>query len=541
MYAGRTTQTRHDELWHFFNQSPSPSPAGGSHSAASDSATSFGSIHGGVASIHLISRSNCAFVNFQTITHLTAAIQHFNGQPLRPHDPRCPRLVCRVRAREDDLKAGVGGQRGAGVHVRMVKDQKQKAKARATASPGESEAVTSSDDLVPTTASSLSSDDERGHGRRGGKPAKHASSSGSYASTNSSLLSQHFPKRYFILKSLTQFDLDLSVEKGLWATQRHNEGILDQAYRTSKDVYLIFGVNKSGEFYGYARMAGPVLHHHDEQHGEGHQVSWASRSSIDSPPTRRTSSSAADASGTSSQRNYASYLSPSEGRVVDESPLPIESPEAAYLPPQSNTKAATAPSVMQGERNLLSSDSSGIPHHGKFSYRTPSALAAAPAIMAGYQQHSEEDIRLDPLAPMRAVKHPEAIGLSFSAVHEAEERYGSPPSTGPSGVAPSAPDTKGKGRDGPADTKAGDGPSWGDSFRVEWLRTDRLPFHRTRHLRNPWNHDREVKVSRDGTELDPSVGQALLDEWDKPEPPEPPPRSATRSQPAEMPSGPQKG
>ena len=50
-----------------------------------------------------------------------------------------------------------------------------------------------------------------------------------------------------------QFDLDLSVEKGLWATQRHNEGILDQAYRTSKDVYLIFGVNKSGEFYGYAR------------------------------------------------------------------------------------------------------------------------------------------------------------------------------------------------------------------------------------------------------------------------------------------------
>lgn len=207
MWAGNVpSDATHDELWHFFNQSPSPSPAGGSHSAASDSATSFGSIHGGVASIHLISRSNCAFVNFQTITHLTAAIQHFNGQPLRPHDPRCPRLVCRVRAREDDLKAGVGGQRGAGVHVRMVKDQK--AKARATASPGESEAVTSSDDLLPTTASSLSSDDEPGHRRRGGKPAKHASSSGSYASTNSSLLSQHFPKRYFILKSLTQVSVE---------------------------------------------------------------------------------------------------------------------------------------------------------------------------------------------------------------------------------------------------------------------------------------------------------------------------------------------
>ena len=45
------------------------------------------------------------------------------------------------------------------------------------------------------------------------------------------------------------------MEKGLWATQRHNEGILDQAFRTSKEVYLIFSVNKSGEFYGYAKYA----------------------------------------------------------------------------------------------------------------------------------------------------------------------------------------------------------------------------------------------------------------------------------------------
>ena len=55
---------------------------------------------------------------------------------------------------------------------------------------------------------------------------------------------------------------------------------------------------------------------------------------------------------------------------------------------------------------------------------------------------------------------------------------------------------------------------WGREFKIEWLRTERLPFHRTRHLRNPWNHDREVKVSRDGTELEPGVGQKLLDEWE---------------------------
>ena len=55
-----------------------------------------------------------------------------------------------------------------------------------------------------------------------------------------------------ILFTLLQYDLDLSVQKNIWATQHHNKEILDQAYRTSKDVFLIFSVNKSGEFYGYA-------------------------------------------------------------------------------------------------------------------------------------------------------------------------------------------------------------------------------------------------------------------------------------------------
>lgn len=57
--------------------------------------------------------------------------------------------------------------------------------------------------------------------------------------------------------------------------------------------------------------------------------------------------------------------------------------------------------------------------------------------------------------------------------------------------------------------------TWGEPFRLQWVKTEKLPFYRTRHLRNPWNHDREIKVSRDGTELEPSVGKALLDEWDR--------------------------
>ncbi len=37
--------------------------------------------------------------------------------------------------------------------------------------------------------------------------------------------------RYFILKSLTQDDLDISVKSGLWATQPHNEAALNKAFK----------------------------------------------------------------------------------------------------------------------------------------------------------------------------------------------------------------------------------------------------------------------------------------------------------------------
>lgn len=52
---------------------------------------------------------------------------------------------------------------------------------------------------------------------------------------------------------------------------------------------------------------------------------------------------------------------------------------------------------------------------------------------------------------------------------------------------------------------------WGKPFEIEWLCTSRLPFYKTRGLRNPWNANREVKIARDGTELEPSVGRRLLE------------------------------
>ena len=57
---------------------------------------------------------------------------------------------------------------------------------------------------------------------------------------------------------------------------------------------------------------------------------------------------------------------------------------------------------------------------------------------------------------------------------------------------------------------AGEAQAFGKPFKVQWLATNRLPFYRTRGLRNPWNANREVKIARDGTELETSVGRRLV-------------------------------
>lgn len=50
----------------------------------------------------------------------------------------------------------------------------------------------------------------------------------------------------------------------------------------------------------------------------------------------------------------------------------------------------------------------------------------------------------------------------------------------------------------------------GKPFKVEWLSTTRLSFHRTKGLRNNLNSGREVKIARDGTELEESAGQRMV-------------------------------
>lgn len=52
--------------------------------------------------------------------------------------------------------------------------------------------------------------------------------------------------------------------------------------------------------------------------------------------------------------------------------------------------------------------------------------------------------------------------------------------------------------------------TWGKPFKLDWLCTTRMPFYKARGLRNPWNSNREVKIARDGTEIEPVIGKRLI-------------------------------
>eukprot|EP00438_Fugacium_kawagutii_P021069 Skav205892 [mRNA] locus=scaffold123:124832:125926:+ [translate_table: standard] len=68
------------------------------------------------------------------------------------------------------------------------------------------------------------------------------------------------------------------------------------------------------------------------------------------------------------------------------------------------------------------------------------------------------------------------------------------------------------GRVGSSSTQVFQG--FGRAFEVRWLRLDDLDFDQVSSIRNPWNENKSVKVSRDGQELPNDVGRQLCDFMD---------------------------
>ncbi|KAG4990284.1 hypothetical protein JHK87_023741 [Glycine soja] len=64
--------------------------------------------------------------------------------------------------------------------------------------------------------------------------------------------------RYFIVKSCNRENLELSVQQGVWATQRSNESKLNEAFDSVENVILIFSVNRTRHFQGCAKMTSKI-------------------------------------------------------------------------------------------------------------------------------------------------------------------------------------------------------------------------------------------------------------------------------------------
>ncbi|KAL7914688.1 YT521-B-like domain-containing protein [Trichoderma velutinum] len=310
----------------------------------------------GLESLFLIAKSNCAFANFKDEASCITA-------QLKLHESRFQsvRLVSRLRRNEIDGTAGQSPPTGPASDPVSFSQ---------STNPVRSKAAVKIEDGNSTAATDHAD-----------KPT---------ATSSEGAVKHH--DRFFILKSLTVDDLELSVRTGIWATQSHNEETLNGAFRQCNNVYLIFSANKSGEYFGYARMA--------------------------------------------------SEFSPSLGSTVQFAPVPRSTNELE-LPKEVLTDATEY--VPKGR--ILHDPSRGT------------------IFWEIYQDDSE-----------KTLENEAGVLDGTDGVFDGEEEE----------------------------------KTWGKPFRVEWLSTSRLPFHRIRGLRNPWNSNREVKIARDGTEIEPSVGQRLI-------------------------------
>lgn len=112
-------------------------------------------------------------------------------------------------------------------------------------------------------------------------------------------------------------------------------------------------------------------------------------------------------------------------------------------------------------------------------------------------------------APRGRIIDDSARGTIFWEAFEEEDDHNKDEDTG--NISGEGEDVAASGGASPATPQ-----TFGKPFKIVWMSTERLPFYRTRGLRNPWNANREVKIARDGTEIEPTVGRRLVNMFHRP-------------------------
>ena len=150
----------------------------------------------GLESLFLISKSNCAFANFKDEATCTVAQQKIHDSKFQT-----VRLVSRLR------RASVGTAAG-------------------TAAPTGPAALSPPSNPAPARTPSRESDTKTNEPRE-------AAVIHDRKATEDPLLPRD---KFFIVKSLTIEDLELSVRNGIWATQSHNEEAFNRAYQVCRFI-----------------------------------------------------------------------------------------------------------------------------------------------------------------------------------------------------------------------------------------------------------------------------------------------------------------
>ncbi|XP_056674131.1 YTH domain-containing protein 1-like [Monodelphis domestica] len=73
--------------------------------------------------------------------------------------------------------------------------------------------------------------------------------------------------RFFLIKSSNRENISLAKARGIWSTLPANEKKLNAAFRSARNVILIFSVTESGAFQGFARLC-------SESHHGGPPIHW---------------------------------------------------------------------------------------------------------------------------------------------------------------------------------------------------------------------------------------------------------------------------
>ena len=146
----------------------------------------------GLESLFLISKSNCAFANFKDESTCVAAQQKL-------HDSKFQSVRLVSRLRKSTVEGATGVTAPTGPAATATSPQQPSVERTLSPAPAESEkgSITGASDAVS-------------------KPI---------------LDGVHQKDKFFILKSLTVEDLELSVRTGIWATQSHNEESLNKAFQ----------------------------------------------------------------------------------------------------------------------------------------------------------------------------------------------------------------------------------------------------------------------------------------------------------------------